>query len=267
MKTISLEALLEAGCHFGHQVSRQNPKAREFIFEARDKMHIIDLEKTKEGLEAACSFIKKTSQDGGTMLVVGTKRQAEQVLRDHLKRAEDAGVANGIYYVTKRWIGGTLTNFSEVTKNYKKLADLTEKLQSKTERAKYTKKEIGLWEKELQKLRSFYQGTAAMTQIPQVVVLIDTHHEDVAVREAMKLGAPTVGIVDTNADPTIIDYPVPGNDDAEGALQLFVGSFFDAWIEGQGKQQRTEKKEPKTESEGTEKTEGDNAKKVAQKGK
>lgn len=231
MKTVSLEALLEAGCHFGHQVSRQNSKAREFIFEARDNIHIIDLEKTKEGLEDAAKFLKEVAQNDGTMLVVGTKRQSEAVLRAELKRAQEAGV-DGIFYVTKRWIGGTLTNASEVVKNYKKLTDLSEKLQSKAERAKYTKKEIGAWEKELQKLKSFYQGTAAMKQLPQALVVIDSHHEDVAVHEAMKMGIPSVGITDTNADPTIIDYPIPGNDDAAGSLTLLTGYLFDAWIEG-----------------------------------
>lgn len=245
MKAVSLESLLEAGCHFGHQVSRQNSKAREFIFEARDNIHIIDLEKTKEGLEEAAAFLKKVGQENGTILVVGTKRQAESVLRAELKRAQEAGV-DGIYYVTKRWIGGTLTNFSEVEKNYKKLADLSAKLKNPAERAGYTKKEIGDWEKELQKLRGFYQGIAEMKELPKAILIIDTHHEKVAVQEGLKMGIPTVGIVDTNADPTIVDYPIPGNDDAAGSLTLLTSYLFDAWIEGKKDEKKEEKAEEKT---------------------
>lgn len=231
MKNVTLEELLEAGCHFGHQVSRQNPKARDFIFEARDNIHIIDLEKTKEGLDEAAEFIKALGKKDGTLLVLGTKRQAEAVLNEEKKKLKNADV-QGIHFVTKRWIGGTFTNFSEVAKNFKRLKDLTSKLKDPSEKAKYTKKEISEWDKERQKLEGFYGGTEDMVKVPDALFVIDTHLEKVAVHEAMKMGVPTVGITDTNADPTIIDYPIPSNDDAVGALKLVVGHIFDAFIEG-----------------------------------
>lgn len=231
MKTISLEELLEAGCHFGHQVTRQNPKAREYIFEARDGIHIIDLEKTKAGLEDAAKFTKELAKKGGTILVLGTKRQAEGLLREEIKRVKDSHT-DGIYFVTRRWIGGTLTNFSEVSKNFKRLKDLTDRLQDDYEKSKYTKKEIGEWEKERQKLLGFYGGSADMTRVPDALFIIDTHLERVASHEAKRMGVPTVGITDTNADPTIIDYPIPANDDAVGSLKLIVSYIFDAWMEG-----------------------------------
>jgi small subunit ribosomal protein S2 len=231
MKTVSLEELLEAGCHFGHQVSRQNSKAKEYIFEARDKIHIIDLEKTKEGLEDAGKFIKEVGKKNGTLLVLGTKRQAESVLAEERKRMESEGV-EGLYYVTKRWIGGTLTNFSEVTKNFKKLKDLTVKLKDPKERAKYTKKELSDWDKERAKLEAFYGGIADMPAVPSAVFIIDTHLEHVAASESLRAGVPTVGITDTNADPTVITHPIPANDDAVGSLKLIISYIFDAWAEG-----------------------------------
>jgi small subunit ribosomal protein S2 len=250
MKNISLEELLEAGCHFGHQVARQNPKAREFIFEARDNIHIIDLEKTKEGLEEAAAFIKEIAQKDGTLLVLGTKRQAEGILKEEMKRVKEQG-GTGLYFVTKRWIGGTLTNFTEVAKNYKKLKEITERLQNDYEKAKYTKKEIGDWEKERQKLNGFYGGISEMTKAPDALFIIDTHLEHVASHEARKMGVPTVGITDTNADPTIIDYPIPANDDAVGSLKLIIGYIFDAWVEGK-KNVGKETKETKNAAEAEE---------------
>lgn len=231
MRNITLEELLEAGCHFGHQLTRQNPKARDFVFEARDNIHIIDLAKTKEGLEEAGVFIKELSQKGGTMIILGAKRQAQDVVREEIKRAYEAG-AGGIYYVTNRWIGGLLTNFSEVAKNFKKYKTLGEKLESKEERAEFTKKEISMWEKERAKLESFYGGVADLTQVPQAVFIIDTHLEDLAVREALATGIKTIGITDTNSDPTKINFAIPANDDAVGSIKLIVNYLMDAWIEG-----------------------------------
>lgn len=260
MKNISLEELLEAGCHFGHQVTRQNAKARDFIFEARDGIHIIDLEKTKEGLEEAGAFVKQLAQKGGTLLVLGTKRQANGILKEEIKRARAAG-ADGLYFVTQRWIGGTLTNFPEVSKNYRRLDDLKIKLQNDYEKAKYTKKEIGDWDKTRQKLEGFYGGTSDMSKTPDALFIIDTHIEHVAVKEAIKSGVPTVGITDTNADPTLIDYPIPANDDAVGSLQLIVSYIFDAWIEGKkaGAQEAVKVAEKEAKKEVAEPKEGENA--------
>ena len=231
MRTVSLEELLEAGCHFGHQVSRQNSKAKDYIFEARDKIHIIDLEKTKEGLEDGAKFIKDVAKNNGTLIVLGTKRQAETVLQEERKRLQSEE-EQGLYFVTKRWIGGTLTNYSEVAKNYKKLKDLTAKLKDPKERAKYTKKELSDWDKSRAKLEAFYGGISDMPKVPTALFIIDTHLEHVAAGEAQKAGIPTVGITDTNADPTIITYPIPANDDAVGSLKLIISYIFDAWIEG-----------------------------------
>lgn len=261
MKNITLEELLEAGCHFGHQVSRQNSKAKEYIFEARDKIHIIDLEKTKEGLDEAAEFVKNVAKNEGTMLVLGTKRQAEAVLREERKRLADAGV-DGLYYVTKRWIGGTLTNFSEVAKNYKKLKDLSGKLQDKKERAKYTKKELSGWEKNRVKLEGFYGGIAEMQKPPDVLFIIDTHQEHVAAGESLKANIPTVGITDTNADPTIITYPIPANDDAVGSLKLIIAHIFDAWVEGKKNIVKKEEKETVKETVNTEEKKETSDKKV-----
>lgn len=235
MRTITLEELLEAGCHFGHQVTRQNPKARDYIFEARDNIHIIDLEKTKSGLEEAAAFIKDVAKKGGTLLVLGTKRQAEPVLKGQIEKLKKDNI-DGVYFVSRRWIGGTLTNFPEVSKNFKKLKDLTRKLGDEAEKSKYTKKETLDWDKERQKLINFYGGIEDMQKLPDALFVIDTHLENLAVQEAIKLRIKVAGITDTNADPTIVDYPIPANDDAVGSLQLICDYIMEAWIEGRKQQ-------------------------------
>lgn len=228
MRTITLEELLEAGCHFGHQVTRSNPKARDFIYEARDNIHIIDLAKTKEGLVEAAAFIKNVASKNGTLVVVGTKRQARTIVEEEVKRANDGN----IFYITNRWVGGLLTNFQEVSKNFKKFQDLLTDLQDDEVKARYTKKEIGGWEKESRKLDNLYGGVAKITKKPDCLFIIDSHLENLAVREALVTHVPTVGIVDTNADPAVIDYPIPANDDAVGSIKLIVSYIIDAWIEG-----------------------------------
>lgn len=234
MKAVSLEELLEAGCHFGHQTTRHNPKARDFVFEARDGIHIIDLEKTKQGLDEAVEFVVNLAAGGGTMIILGSKRQAAPIVREELKRAHEAG-ADGLYAVTNRWIGGILTNFPEVTKNFQKLKDISGRLQNDFEKAKYTKKEISLWEKEKNKLESFYGGISTMTRPSDAVFIIDTHLEHLAVREAKAMGVKIVGITDTNADPSDITYPIPANDDAVGSIKLLTTTIVDAFIEGRKK--------------------------------
>lgn len=231
MRTVTLEELLEAGCHFGHQASRQNPKAKDFIFETRDGIHIIDLEKTKEGLEEAGQFVRDLAKKGGTILVLGTKRQAESILKEELEKLPEAS-KEGLFYVTKRWIGGTLTNFSEVAKNFKKLQEVTERLKDKNERANYTKKEISQWDKERIKLEGFYAGIADMKRTPDALFIVDTHEERAAAEEALRNGTPTVGITDTNSDPLIINYPIPANDDAVGSLRLIISYILESWTEG-----------------------------------
>lgn len=237
MRNVTLEELLEAGCHFGHQVTRQNPKARDYIFEARDNINIIDLAKTKEGLDEAAEYVRKLAKNGGSMIILGAKRQAEPLVKESAKRTKDAGV-DGLYFVTNRWIGGILTNFPEVSKNFKKLKQLTQFMSTPAEKARFKKKEIALMEKERQKLESFYWGVQDMTKIPDAVFIIDTHLEDLAVREALAMRVKTVGITDTNADPTIIDYAIPANDDAVGSVKLILDHIIDAWIEGADEHKR-----------------------------
>lgn len=239
MKQISLEELLEAGCHFGHQIIRSNPKARDFVFEARDNIQIIDLAKTKEGLEEAAEFIKQmASKEATTLLVVGTKRQAQGVIKEEIARTKELlekdglGLSDSLYYIADRWVGGILTNFSEISKNLKKLKDLTEKVQNEKLQEGYTKKEVGLWDKERQRLEILYGGIANIEKTPDALFIIDSHLEDLAVKEAMRMKVPTVAIVDTNANPQIIDYPIPANDDAVGSIKLIVSYVMDAWVEG-----------------------------------
>ena len=243
MKDISLKELLEAGCHFGHQVTRQNPRAREFIFQAREGVHIIDLAKTKEGLELAGAFVKTTASRGGTIVFVGTKRQAKKMLEEAAKRA-------GAYAVTERWVGGSLTNRDEVVKNYKKLKDLRARLASDEEKAKFTKKEVGMWDKDRIKLDKLYAGICDLEALPDAIFIVDTHKEHLAVKEANRMSVPVIGIVDTNADPTVIDYPIPANDDAVGSLELIINYITQAWIEGK-------KEGIKNQESGIKETEGE----------
>ena|SRR3989344_1025650 len=243
MREVTLEELLEAGCHFGHQVNRRNPKADVFIFESRSNIHIINLEKTREGLVAAGKYLLDLSSKTGYVVFVGTKRQAKEIVREGVERARQAG-SKGIFYVTSRWVGGTLTNFSEVSKNFKKLSELNEFIENREQ--KYTKREIVLFTRERDKLNNLYEGIADMDRVPDALVIIGTQLETTAVREAMKNNATTVGIVDTNADPTIIDYPIPANDDAVGSIKLITSYLVDAWIEGskvRNKEEETKKKE------------------------
>jgi small subunit ribosomal protein S2 len=238
MKNITLEELLEAGCHFGHQVTRSNPKARDFVFENRDNIQIIDLVKTKEGLDEAIDFVTKLGERGGSLLVVGTKRQARAIIDEEIARAKEllkddkTDSISKLFYITQRWIGGVLTNFPEVSKNFQKLQDLKANLANPEEKAKFTKKEVGQWEKERQRLDSFYSGLWQMTGKPDALFIVDSHMEDLAVREALSVGVPTVAIVDTNADPFVIDHPIPANDDAVGSIKLIVTAIMDAWVEG-----------------------------------
>lgn len=247
MKNITLEELLEAGCHFGHQVTRSNPKSRDFIFEARDGIHIIDLAKTKEGLEEAGKFIKTLGQNpAGNIVIVGTKRQTQEILKSEMDRvSKEIKGETGLYWVTNKWIGGLLTNFSEVSKNFKKLTDLMHKLETPSEQEGYTKKEIGGWGKQKDKLESFYGGVYKLTKVPDALFIIDSHLEHLAVNEALRMGVPTAGITDTNSDPALVDYPIPANDDAVGSLQLIISYILDAWKEGRNSIKEEKPKEEK----------------------
>jgi small subunit ribosomal protein S2 len=230
MREITLQELLEAGCHFGHQVNRRNPKADEYIFEARSGVHIINLEKTHEGLVAAAEYVKSLAARGGSIIFVGNKRQAQTIVREEAARVKEAGVSN-FYYVASRWIGGTFTNFSEVSKNFKKLSEIRELLKSR-DRAGYTKREMVMFAKEEVKLDSFYGGIADMKSIPDAIFVIDTHLEQTAIREAREMNVTVIGMTDTNADPSQVNYPIPANDDAVGSIKVITEYLTDAWIEG-----------------------------------
>ena len=232
MREITLEELLEAGCHFGHQVTRSNPKSRDFVFEARDGIHIIDLAKTKQGLEEAAAFIKDLALKNGRMVIVGTKRQAKSIVEEEVKRASEEQSAENLFYITNRWVGGLLTNFQEVSRNFKKYEELVTDLQDDEVKARYTKKEVGGWEKEKNKLENLYGGIAKITEKPEALFVIDSRMGDLAVKEALAMQVPTVAMVDTNADPAVVDYPIPANDDAVGSIKLIVSYIMDAWIEG-----------------------------------
>lgn len=268
MRQITLEELLEAGCHFGHQVTRQNPKAREFIFEARDNIHIIDLGKTKEGLEEAAAFLLKTAQDPeSTLLVVGTKRQAIPIIEEELAKAKETAKDKplGLFTVTKRWMGGTLTNTQAISRNYERLKELTEKIDSDEWKQKYTKRELVLFEKERQKYETYYGGIVNMKKMPSALFVIDTHTEDLSVREANRMGIPVVGIVDTNANPDLVNYVIPANDDAVGSLKLLISYIVDAWVEGKTHEVKVAPVAKKSEENGTEEKETTKEKRTVKK--
>lgn len=253
MRQISLEELLEAGCHFGHQVNRRNPKADEFIFEERSNVHIINLEKTLEGLLAAGEFLKDTAAQGGSLIIVGSKRQAQTIVKEEIEKAREEGAKN-LFFITSRWIGGMLTNSPEVSKNFKKLKDLESFLAS-GKRESYTKKEMLLMEREKNKLKNLYEGVVDLSGTPTAIFIIDTHLERTAVLESKRVGVTTVGIVDTNADPAEVNYPIPANDDAVSSISLITSYIVDAWKEGSKKAKEAAEKQEKEAQKAAEKEE------------
>ncbi|MCL4382973.1 MAG: 30S ribosomal protein S2 [Patescibacteria group bacterium] len=224
MQEISLKQLLEAGCHFGHQVPRWNPRAASFIYTARDHVHIIDLAKTKVGLEKALDFVRETASQGGLLIFVGTKRQAKGIVEEEAKRA-------GAMFLVARWPGGLLTNWWEMKKNLDKLRKGREE-KAKNLWEKFTKKEQLLKSRELLKLEQVYGGVADLNDLPQVLFLVDIRKEESALKEAEKTNVKTVAIVDTNANPDLVDFPIPANDDAVGSIKLITSLVADAYFEG-----------------------------------
>ena len=219
-----MKELLEAGVHFGHQTRRWNPKMKEYIYGARNGIYIIDLQKSSRKLREALAFVSDAAAKGGSMLFVGTKRQAQRTMVEEAQRS-------GQHYIDQRWLGGTLTNFSTIRRRINRLKELEELMEGE-ELAKFTKKERAGLEKERGRLDKTLSGIKNMDRLPQVVFVVDPHREKIAVAEANKLGIPVVAIVDTNCDPDPIDFPIPGNDDAIRAIKLFAGRFADAMIEG-----------------------------------
>ncbi len=227
MVTVTMKELLEAGVHFGHQVRRWNPKMKEYIFGERNGIYIIDLQKTqkmfREALQAVSNMVAEDR--GKTVLFVGTKRQAQDAVREEAERA-------GQYYVNQRWLGGLLTNFQTVQKSIKRLKDL-DVMQTDGRYEKLTKKERIKLDRERLGLEKVLSGIKSMTRLPDAVFVIDVRKEEIAVAEANKLGIPVIAVVDTNCSPEGIDYVIPGNDDALRAVRLFASRIADAVLEGQ----------------------------------
>ena len=224
MAVVAMKQLLEAGVHFGHQTRRWDPKMAEYIFQARNGIHIIDLQKTSKKLDEAYDFIRGQAEEGKTILFVGTKKQAQECIKEAAQKC-------GMYYVDQRWLGGMLTNFNTIKTRVQRLKDL-EKMQEDGTFEVLPKKEVILLKKEMKKLEFNIGGIKEMEEIPGVIFLVDPKKEYNAINEAKKLNIPTVGIVDTNCNPEVLDYPIPGNDDAIRAVKLITDVMANAVIEG-----------------------------------
>ena len=224
MPSISMKELLEAGVHFGHQTKRWNPKMKEYIFGERNGIYIIDLQKTLKLFKDAMRFVAEQAAMGKTFLFVGTKRQAQEAIQEEAVRC-------GMYYVNHRWLGGLLTNFATVKQSIKRLKEMEAMIEEGAGERR-TKKEIIHLERERKKLQANLAGIRDMETLPDVLFVIDSNKEEIAVHEARRLGIPVVAIVDTNCDPDVVDYPIPGNDDALRAIRLFSSKIADAVLEG-----------------------------------
>ena len=224
MAVVAMKQLLEAGVHFGHQTRRWDPKMAEYIFQARNGIHIIDLQKTSKKLDEAYAFLKEQAEAGKTVLFVGTKKQAQEFVKEAAEKC-------GMYYVNQRWLGGTLTNFSTIRKRIGRLLEL-EKMQEDGTFEVLPKKEVILLKKEMEKLEKNLGGIKEMTEVPGVMFIVDPKKEKIGILEARKLGIPVIGLVDTNCNPQDVDYAIPGNDDAIRAVKLIADCMANAVIEG-----------------------------------
>lgn len=230
MQPITLKELLEAGCHFGHKVDRWHPKAAQFIYQEREGIHVIDLAKTKSGLEKAAQLVEQLALEGKSVLFLGTKRQATGIIREEAARV-------GAPFIAQRWIGGFLTNWSEIHKNLEKIRRLTEEEANNTWK-KYPKHERVKLSRYLKKLNFLYSGVVQLMQPPAALFVVDIRKERVAVLEAKRMGIPVIGIVDTNSDPEMVDYVIPSNDDAVGAISCIVTYISEAYKLGSEARQK-----------------------------
>ncbi len=226
MAVVSMSYLLEAGVHFGHQTKRWNPKMKEYIYNSRDDIYIIDLQKTVEKMEEAYAALSKIAADGGKVLYVGTKKQAQEVCREEAERS-------GMYYMTERWLGGTLTNFRTIRKRVYRLEEI-EKMEKDGTFEKLPKKEVIGLKKEYDKLNKNLCGIREMSKLPQALIIVDSMKEANAIKEARILGIPVFGIIDTNCDPDMVDYVIPGNDDAVRSIKVVLGALTNAIVEVNG---------------------------------
>ena len=232
MFSITIKQLLEAGVHFGHPTKKWDPKMAEYIFTTRNGIHIIDLQKTVKKFEEAYTYVRYLSEAGGTILFVGTKKQAAESIKEEALKC-------GMYYVNARWLGGMLTNFKTIRKSIARLNEL-EKMQEDGTFNLLPKKEAAKKLKEIADLEKNYGGIKTMEKLPDAVFVVDTRKEHIAILEAKKLGIPVIAILDTNCNPDDADYIIPGNDDAIRAIKLISGSLADAVIEGKGGEQLTD---------------------------
>ncbi len=224
MGVVAIKELLEAGVHFGHQTNRWNPKMKEYIFGERNGIHIIDLQKTLKMFRDAARFVTELTSHGKTILFIGTKRQAQEAVAEEARRC-------GMYFVNHRWLGGTLTNHATLQKSIKRLKDL-KAMREDGRMDALSKKEKARLERELKHLYQNMEGIEDMTALPDAMFVIDSNAEEIAVREARRMGIPVVAVVDTNCDPDVVDWVIPGNDDALRAIRLFTTKVSDAVVEG-----------------------------------
>ena len=240
MAVVSMKQLLEAGVHFGHQTRRWNPKMARYIFTERNGIYIIDLQKTVKKLDEAYNFVRDVAAEGGDILFVGTKKQAQESIRDEATRC-------GMHYVNARWLGGMLTNFRTIRKRIDRLAQLRTMSEDGTFDL-LPKKEVVKLQLEIEKLEKFLGGVKNMQGLPKALFIVDPHKERIAVAEARKLNIPIVAIVDTNCNPDEIDYVIPGNDDAIRAVKLIAGTMANAVLEGKQGEQTDEAAEAPAEA-------------------
>ncbi|MCR4409432.1 MAG: 30S ribosomal protein S2 [Candidatus Saccharicenans sp.] len=224
MVSVTMKELLEAGVHFGHQTRRWNPKMKEYIFGQRNGIYIIDLQKTIKSFKEALQFVKSVAESGRQILFVGTKKQAQDIIRDYALKCESS-------YVNQRWLGGLLTNFKVIRNSVEKLVEM-EEMREDGRWELLSKKEQSRKEKVFRKLQKNLGGLKTLTELPGAVFIIDSSKEEIAIAEARKMKIPIVAVVDTNGDPEDIDYPIPGNDDAVRAIELFASKVAEAIIEG-----------------------------------
>ena len=244
MTVVSMNYLLEAGVHFGHQKRRWNPKMKEYIFTTRDDIYIIDLQKTAKKIEEAYAAMKEIAENGGKVLFVGTKKQAQEAMEENATRTN-------MYFVTERWLGGTLTNFRTIHSRVKRMEDIEKMEQDGTFDLLPKKEVIGI-KKEYDKLFKNLRGIRNMKTLPQALVIVDPHKEEIAIKEAHILGIPVFGVVDTNCDPDLVDYVIPGNDDAVRSIKVMIGALTNAIAEVNGNEivdlvSEDDKKAPKKE--------------------
>lgn len=240
MSVVSMKQLLEAGVHFGHQTRRWNPKMARFIFTERNGIYIIDLQKTVQKVDEAYEFVRDLAAKGESVLFVGTKKQAQNSIREEAERCNQ-------FYVNERWLGGMLTNFRTIQTRIARLKELEAMFEDGTVE-QYTKKEAMLMQRELQKLEKNLGGIKDMKKLPGAIFVVDSKKEEIAVKEARKLGIPVIATVDTNCDPDVIDFPIPANDDAIRAVKLLTSKIADAVLEGrQGQQEEEETADPAAE--------------------